>query len=175
MKICISGSQCVGKSTVLNELKKHPKLQDFNFISEIVRNLIKEGVQINKGADHQSQIRILEEHYKNTWKFDKFITDRCSIDAFVYATWDYLHGNYTYDQHKIHEKMFLDSVNRYDYFFYIPVEFDIIPDGVRAADTEYQKEIDDLFREIYRRYELIPYKLTGTLENRVRQFYEALR
>jgi len=174
-KIAISGAQGSGKTTVLNALKKENILSNFNFIDEIVRTLAKEGVKINKNSDHFSQMRILEQHYKNIWNYKNFITDRSALDAFVYATWDYLHENFTYKEHKEHEKIFLDCIKAYDYFFYIPIEFDVVEDGVRDTDKVYQKEIDDLFRRMFQKYKIPVKKLTGPCEYRVRQFLEVIK
>jgi nicotinamide riboside kinase len=174
IKIAIMGAQGSGKSTVLNALREVDSLSHYAFVNEIVRTLAKKGVKINKNSDHKSQTTILEQHYKNIWNHDSFITDRGALDAFVYATWDYLHGNFTYTEHKEHEKIFLDCITSYDYFFYIPIEFDIVPDGVRNADSTYQKEIDVLFRKTFQKYNISVKKLTGTCEYRVRQFLEVL-
>lgn len=172
MKISISAAQGTGKTTLMNALREESMLKDNVFITEIVRSLISQGIKINKGADHDSQCRILEEHYKNTLRYDNFITDRSALDAFVYATWDYLKGNYTYEQHKVHESMFLDTVGMYDKFFYIPIEFEMSEDGVRDTDKQYQKEIADLYIKIANKYNIPFIGLTGTVNQRVKKFIE---
>jgi nicotinamide riboside kinase len=175
-KIALCGSQSVGKSTVINALKQKEELKYYVFIDEIVRKLVREeNVKIDKNSTHDSQMRILEEHYKNIWKYRNFISDRCALDAFVYATWDYVHGKFTYAEHKIHESVFLDCIKSYDYIFYIPIEFDIVPDGFRNTQKDYQREIDELFVKVIQKYNIKSNKLTGTCENRVRQFCEALK
>jgi len=172
IKIAICGSQSTGKSTVINALKQKEELKRFVFIDEIVRTLVKQGVKIDKDADHSSQVRILEEHYKNIWRHSSFITDRCAIDAFTYATVDYVNGKFTYEEHKIHESIFLDCIKSYDIVFYIPIEFDIVPDGFRNTEKDYQREIDNTFKKVFQKYNIVTYTLTGTCENRVRQFCE---
>lgn len=174
MKISISAAQGTGKTTLMNVLKENSILKNYTFITEIVRSLIHQGVKINKGADHNSQCRILEEHYKNLLRYDNFITDRSAIDAFVYATWDYLNGNYTYEQHKVHEQMFLDCVKNYDMFFYIPVEFDLVEDGVRDADKQYQKEIAELYIKTFKKYNIKFVSLRGSVKKREEKFLEIL-
>lgn len=167
MKIVLSGSQSVGKTTVMNEIEKSPMFQGHTFIREIVRTLMKKGIQINKGADHKSQVAILEEHYRNTFRYSSFVSDRGAIDAFAYATWDYLQGNYTLEQHKEHEQLFLSCLKAYEVYFYIPPEFEIVPDGVRAVDKDYQHQIHEIFIELYRRYHISYVTVTGTVQERV--------
>lgn len=170
MKIAISGSQGSGKTTLLNVIKEKRSFPEYTLITEIVRTLIQQGVQINRGADHISQMRILEAHYKNILREENFITDRCAVDAFVYATYDYLQGNYTYQEHKQHEEIFLSCIKSYDLFFYLPIEFSLQEDGVRDTDVDYQQEIHRLFLTIYKKYKLNPIALTGAVKDRLNSF-----
>lgn len=170
MKICISGAQGVGKTSLLNEIKKKAEetgfLNNFEFKSEIVRDLIKKGVSINKEGDHLSQMLILETHYKNCLNNEWLLTDRCAVDAFVYATYNYLAGNFSLKEHLEQESLFLKCLPHYNVFFYIPIEFPLQKDGVRDTDVLYQKKIDSLFRQIYLSYKITPIKLTGSVEER---------
>lgn len=171
MKIAISGASSVGKTTLLNEIEKNNKgFEDHILIREVVRSLIAKGVKINKGADHESQCRILQAHYDNILSHKNFITDRCAIDAFVYATWDYLNGNYSFKEHKEHEQIFLSCLSSYTHFFYLKPEFAIVPDGVRDIDVNYQSEIHRLFEVVFEKYSIKPAYLTGSVEARFEWF-----
>lgn len=174
-RIVLSGASSVGKTTLLNSVEPFLQQNNYFIIKEVVRSLVKQGVKINKGADHWSQCRILTEHYKNTLRHDKFITDRGSIDAFVYATWDYLQGHYIYEEHKEHEEIFISCLPRYTKYYYLPIEFGIVADGVRDIDKEYQQEIARLFGVIYDKYRIKPIILTGSVENRAAQFIKTLK
>jgi predicted ATPase len=170
MRIAISGAQGTGKSTLMADLELNTKLTGMVFVKEIVRSLAAQGFKINREADHFSQCKILEEHYKNQLRYRNMITDRCSIDAFVYATYDYLQGKYTLEEHLEHEQMMLRTLNDYDMYFYIPVEFNMTSDGVRDTDVKYQKAIDDLFKVIYDKYDIQPLILKGSVEQRKQEF-----
>ena len=145
MRIAISGSQGVGKTTLIDKIWVDKSAENFHIEKEIVRSLMREGVSINKGADHRSQLIILEAHYKNILKYPELITDRCAIDAFAYAIWDYLKGNYSFSEHKEHESIFLSCISSYDKVFYLKPEFQLQEDGVRSTDSVYQTEIHNLF------------------------------
>ena len=171
MKIAISGASSVGKTTLLNAIENSQGLsKDYTLIREVVRSLIAKGVKINKGADHESQCRILQAHYDNTLIHKNFISDRCAVDAFAYSMWDYLAGNYTYKEHKEHEAMFLSCISQYDRFYYIKPEFPIKEDGVRDTDVNYQKEIHELFNVIFVKYKMDVVYLSGSVEERLNQF-----
>lgn len=174
-RIVLSGASSTGKSTLLYALQLYLDQNNYTVIKEVVRSLMLQGVKINKGADHFSQCRILLEHYKNTLRYDKFITDRGSVDAFTFATWDYLQGHYTYDEHKAHEEIFLSCLSRYTKYYYLPIEFELKADGVRDTDKEYRKEIDRLFKVTYDKYRIKPIVLTGSVENRSTQFIKTLK
>lgn len=187
MRIILSGAQCTGKTSILREIEerqrqnavhakpKYLRLSDYRVIKEVVRELMKEkGITINKDADHTSQCLILEQHYKNCLREQDFISDRGSIDAFVYATWSYLHGKFTLAEHIEHEQLFLRSLPYYDYIFYLPVEFEIKEDGVRSVDRIYQSEITKIYESVFSRYaKQLPkvVRLTGNIPTRVDRIF----
>lgn len=183
MRIVLSGTQCTGKSTLLAEIEKIMKSQqgfilgdDCTLVKEVVRTLMKErGITINRGADHKSQCLILEQHYLNCLRYPNMITDRGSIDAFAYATWDYMHGNYTLKQHLEHKRLFELSLPFYKALFYLPIEFEIKSDGVRDEDKTYQAEVDHIYRTLIEEtLGIVAFQLTGDVPSRVKMFFEAI-
>ncbi len=175
MRIAISGSQCVGKSTLLKSIEQSGYFdKDFFFCKEVVRTLMSKGIKINKEADHYSQLSILEQHYINALQYPNLITDRCSVDAFVYATWNYLQGKFTYKEHKEHRELFEANLHKYHRFFYLPPEFPMIEDGVRDIDVNFQQDIHNLFLTIYQDYMVTPIILTGSVEERFNKFLLSL-
>jgi deoxyadenosine/deoxycytidine kinase len=168
MKIAISGSHCTGKSTLVDTLAvKGVFPNSVLFITEIVRGLVVGGVKVNQFNDHKSQMTILEAHHKNILNYKDFITDRCSLDAFVYSTWNYLNGGCSYREWKEYEEIFLDCINSYDYIFYLPIEFPIVSDGFRDTDVEYQKQIHELFIRLSKMYAINLITLRGSVEERI--------
>lgn len=177
MRIAISGAQCTGKTTLMKKICSNAasELDKYTVATEIVRTLMAKGVKINKGADHESQCKILEAHYHNILNHSNLLTDRCAVDAFVYSTWDYLKGNYSFDQHKEHERIMLSCLPSYHLYFYLPVEFEMTADGVRDTDKIYQKEIHELFITIYRKYNIPYIELKGSVEERFNRFITYLK
>ena len=74
----------------------------------------------NSDSDYDSQCVIFKEHYKNQLRYRNMITDCCSIDVFVYATYDYLQGKYNLIEYLEHERLILLSLGDYDKFFIFP-------------------------------------------------------
>ena len=165
MRIAISGPQCTGKTTLLTRIgdelennEREIKGSPIVVIKEVVRTLktARGGkLSINRNADVDSQQAILIAHHKNALRNPNMVTDRCSWDAFVYATYNYLKGDFTYFEWQVFEEMFLDTIYLYDTIFYLPIGIiPMIGDGVRDEDLKFQQEIDGLFRTIARKYKL---------------------
>jgi len=173
MKIVVSGAQCSGKTTFMDALSKSKiNIERFDIVKEVVRSLVeKRQININEGADYRSQLEILSEHYKNTLRYDNFITDRGSVDAFVYATHGFLNDVFSYDEYKVFEEIFQKTVNEYDLFLYLPIGG--IPfegDGVRSDDLQYRQAIHELFIKTYEKFGITYYTLDGSVEMRLRDF-----
>ena len=78
MKICISGTHCTGKTTLLNILKEETKIGNlFEFIPEVSRSLAMQGiVKTNEEADDKSQLLIATKNFEIYDNVKNFITDR---------------------------------------------------------------------------------------------------
>lgn len=171
MRICLSGAQSTGKSTLLKLLDNKGIFSDYTFLSEVIRKLVStEKIHINRDYDHKSQMRIFEEHYLNILKYKNFISDRGALDAFTYATWGFMQGKFSREEHNEHEQAFKVCIPYYDYTFFFPIEFVITKDSVRDVDEVFQKEIQDVFLHILEDYHITYQTLSGTPEERKKQF-----
>jgi len=174
MRIGISGAQCTGKTTLLKAISADAKLSQVPLLMEVVRSLVAEGVKINREADHSSQMAILERHYKNVLTNNTFFTDRCSLDAFVYATHGYLNGKFTLKEHWEHEFLFLKTIPFYTHVFLLPPLGFLERDGVRDTDMRYQEEIHNLFNVIAKNYGIRFTTIIGSTEERVEKINHVL-
>ena len=171
-RVVLSGVQSSGKSTLLEDMKKD--VGEMTIFEEIVRTLIKSGIKINKEADHYSQCEILKAHYRNSLLSGEFISDRGAIDAFVYGTWSYLQGEFTYEEHKEQEKIFLGCLPGYTHHYYLPIEFDAVKDGVRDTDEVYRIELERIYYMTYQKYKIPFVELRGSVDSRLKTFWEDL-
>lgn len=169
-KIVISGVQSTGKTTLINFIESDPLGKLFDIEKEIVRKL---KVPINKASSHEGQMAILEAHYHNCLQSrDKpMITDRGAIDAFVYATYNYLSGGFTFFEHEQHRKVFEACIPYYTHFFYLPIEFDAVSDSVRDTDEVYREDLASLYETIYKRYGINHIPLVGSVKERFSAFF----
>ena len=160
-KIGIIGTQCVGKSTLIQDMKD--KWPMFSSPEKSYRDLIKEkNLPINKEGTKESQETILnflvDESMENVGK-KKVIYDRTPIDNLVYSLWLFDKGVSDVDEAFIDKTVSLvrNSIKFYSIIFYIPfcAENDVLLTAKpnRDVDPEYRSEIGHLFEGIYKAWE----------------------
>jgi len=160
-KIGIIGTQCVGKSTLIQDMKD--KWPMFSSPEKSYRDLIKEKkLPINKEGTKASQEAILnflvDEAMENVGK-KKVIYDRTPIDNFVYSLWLFDKGISNVDEAFIDKTVSLvrNSIKFYSIIFYIPfcADNDVLLTAKPNRDVNpmYRSEIGHLFEGIYKAWE----------------------
>jgi nicotinamide riboside kinase len=171
-KIAISGSHSTGKSTVMDALKQIPDIANrFTFKGEVLRSLKKQGIKINELGTDDTQLLVVSK-FLEYYTLQDTILDRCALDGLVYTAYLYEKGQVKKSTLKIAEAVFENL--KYDIYFYIAPEFDIVHDGIRSDNTEFRTRIAELFEEYMESYKIVPVRLSGTVENRVSQFIETV-
>lgn len=175
MKVCLSGSHGVGKSTLLKKITNEINLE---IITEIARDLNKKGLLINEeGSDFSyTQFVLFNKHLEFLLFKENFISDRGLLDVLSYT-------EYLYKGKKIKEEIYnfilLDiknKLNLYDLIFYFPIEFEIEGDGVRSMSKNFQKSIEKIMEDFILKFNLqnIVY-IKGNLEERRKTILDALK
>jgi hypothetical protein len=159
MKIAFMGTQCNGKSTLIEEfLKRWPMYKQ---PKSTYRKLIKSGkITNNQEGTQESQKAILNAIIDDTQAAvaeggDFLVFDRCVIDNIAYSLW-------LNEQKKVSDEFIIDSklialqaIKAFDIIFYVPLreEIKITPKKSRAIDPVYRQEIDHIFRALVDTYE----------------------
>ena len=161
MKICISGCQNIGKSTLIEEfLKQWPMYKKAdNSYREIAKKNTK--VKLNTEGDEESQAIIrdaLIDQAINHTKDENVIFDRCVLDNLVYSLWLNAKGKVSDLFIEKQIPIFKESIKLYDIIFFIPklkdYDIPIVPDkdGQRCLDPVFQEETDNIFKAIMMDY-----------------------
>ena len=172
MKLCITGAQSTGKTTLLEHLKLQDEFLDFTFLQEITRKLQRAGYVINEQADDTTQLLISKAHLENSEVEGCCILDRCTLDVAVYTHYLYNKGQVNRETLDVALDIFLKTIQNYTAIFYIKPEFAIKDDNVRSTSLEFRDSIVELFDYYIQKYNLNVYTLTGSIEERTQQFIE---
>lgn len=160
-KIGVIGTQCVGKSTLIEDMVlQWPQLTR---PTKTYRDLIKEkALPINKTGTKESQEMILnflvDEAMANYGK-KKMIFDRTPLDNLVYSLWLYGKEAPGFDEAFIDKCVVTvrHALKFYSVIFYLPLvqENDVILTAKehRDIDPVYRSEIGILFETIYKAWQ----------------------
>ena len=167
MKIGFCGTMSVGKTTLVNELKKLSEFKDYTFRTERSKYLMEMGIPLNTDSTLKGQLVFAAERASELMQ-EKIITDRTIIDVIAFANLS--------KSMKEHEKHFLGAtiqplMNEYNILFYVSPEGVKIEDnGVRETDSKYRMAIDKEIKSIIQMHgnsKVITIK--GTIKERIEQ------
>jgi len=159
MKIAFIGTQCNGKTTLINEfLKTWPM---YKRPEKTYRDIIAEKkIKLNKKGDEKSQKCILnalidEIQLASVSEEKHIVFDRCVLDNIVYSLW--LNANQKVSDNFIIDSKFLatETLKSYDVVFYLPLRPEIPLEKRKGRDIDpiYRQEIDNIFKAIVSSYE----------------------
>lgn len=165
-RIVFTGAQGTGKTTVLKEFEN----KGLKVITEVVRQLAKKGIKINKEGDEKGQTKIFKE-YKDLLSelsVDGYISDRCMVDVLAYTMYLADQGKVTAEFVQKQKKQLVKFKNENPdiAYCYFPIEFDVIADGVRDTDEDFRKAIDTNIQKILAEVGIQPIIVKGTVEER---------
>jgi GTPase SAR1 family protein len=139
MKIGLCGSMSVGKTTLVNALKKISQFQNYKFATERSKYLRDLGIPLNTDSTLKGQTVFLAERCTELM-YDDFITDRTIIDVIAFTKSAQSINILDKDGFEQYASMFLGE---YDYIFYISPEGLPIEDNlIRETNPEYRSFID---------------------------------
>ena len=166
-RIGFTGSQSVGKTTLVNALKELPEFKDYHFATERSKYLRDLGIPLNTDSTLKGQTIFLAERCTELM-YDNVITDRTVIDVMAFT----LNANSINIIDKAGFEMYAQCLlNEYDYIFYIsPEGVEIEDNGVRTTDPIYRDQIDQTIQQILRIYrdKIKSYKeIKGSTQERI--------
>ena len=139
MKIGLCGTMSVGKTTLVNRLKKLGQFKDFEFATERSKYLNGLGIPLNTDSTLKGQTVFLAERVAELMK-ENIITDRTIIDVIAFTN---LAKSIDFKDKEYFEDYARVFVGEYDYKFYISTEGTVMEDnGIRETDLEYRDNID---------------------------------
>jgi predicted ATPase len=167
MKIIFTGAQGTGKTSVMDALP-----DTFNKIRGITRNIIKEKkLTVNEYSDNASQTHIFNAYEHQLVSTDNYIAERGLIDVYAYTMSRVKAGkcSQTIAETQLSKIEKFNTKNPDVIYIYFPIEFDIVEDGVRSMNKDFQKEIDEIIHTTLLKTGCNYFSVSGTVEQRVSQ------
>lgn len=147
MKIALVWTHWVGKSSTLESIE-YPKIQ------EVARRLIQQGMV--QGTQELQRAIFLEQKAQEQY-MDWFISDRSIRDNLAYAR---------YISEELYQELVQQVDSTYDKLYFLPIQFDIIDDGVRPQDRQFQHDIQDTIIQILQENNIEYEMLHGDIDQR---------
>lgn len=155
MRIGLCGTQSVGKTTLVKELKQRKELNHYTFFTERSKYLNSLGVPLNKESTLNGQLLFMAERAKELLEQD-MITDRTSVDVAAFtATTDKIEAVPKAGILYLLSKLAL----QYDLIIYIPPTIPLVDNGVRDMDKKYRMIIDKQIKHYLKHFDIPKDKL----------------
>lgn len=167
VRIAIVGSFSTGKTTLANIAAQE---LDLPLLPEVAREVVELGFKLDKDATPETETLIFLRQYGNELTHSSFVGDRSLIDVMAYAGW------VLDNQERRKETALWDACleiaehrlrSQYSHVFYLPIEFGIVPDGLRPLDPDFQADIDQRMLAMLDRYDIAHIELRGSVEDRL--------
>lgn len=166
-RIAIVGSFSTGKTTLANVAAQ---ALDLPLLPEVAREVVELGFKLDKDATPETETLIFLRQFRNEMTHPEFVGDRSLVDVMAYASWVLEH------QERTKETALWDACldiaghhlrSQYSHVFYLPIEFDIVPDGLRPLDPEFQADIDQRMLGLLELHDIRHLELRGSVEERL--------
>lgn len=174
-RVAIVGSFSTGKTTLAEAVAEPLELP---LLPEVAREVAALGFKLDKDATAEVETLIFLRQYYNEMTHEDFVGDRSLIDVMAYAGWVLDNQprrleNALWDVCEQIAEYQLRS--QYTHVFYLPIEFDIVPDGLRPLDPDFQRDIDRRMVSILDRFAVRYESLTGSVDERVDALVKRVR
>lgn len=173
--VAFCGAHGTGKSTLVEELRKDPRCICIDSVTRTNTTQAERRIDPDIDMD-QTQLKILEAikskvHDLRELKYalgnDKVIVlDRSAIDFYAYCKNFLVKNLISYKTFEKVENQLWDLTRIIDRFYYLPIEFNLIDDGVRNLDEDLRQGVDKVIREQLLKFGRTV-ELTGTLQTRL--------
>lgn len=175
MKIALVGTHSTGKTSLLNEFTSRTSYRVY-VIVETARKIIERGFPMGKDAHVDSYINYVNDQIRaellfNPARYDILISDRTILDTLCYARINAQIPRPTIPTYLLEmlESVWLLEKEMFDLHIYIPIEFELVKDGIRDEDEQYRVAVSNEIKKLLDFHHVNYVTIKGTIEERVLQ------
>jgi nicotinamide riboside kinase len=172
MRIGLTGSMSVGKTTLVKALAELPEFKDYHITTERSKYLRDLGIPLNTDSSIQGQFVFMAERAQETI-YENLLTDRTIWDVCAFTMSS---KSIKWSQKRTLVEAATLLMPHYDVVFYVsPEGVEIEDNSVRETNAEYRDKIDFGIKELLKEYppnKLIEIK--GTTEERITEIMKYL-
>ena len=169
MKIGLCGTMSVGKTTLVNALKKEQEFKDYTFRTERSQYLNSIGIPLNTDSTLKGQLVFAAERSAELMQ-EKIITDRTIIDVMAFCE---LSKSMSKAEKQHINGVLWHLIKEYDIIFHIDdLSVPMEDNGVRETNKDYRLAIHQKISSILGMHRWMPGKvvtISGTTEERIKQ------
>ena len=174
MIVVFTGSHGTGKSSLIEKLKSWDNVECVNSVTRSTISAKERRIDGVKDLD-RSQYDILGRVIELTGDLIKknqenpnkiFLADRSIFDFVAYTRAFHKRGLVSDECLRTIEGTTQNISQNYDLICYLPIEFDIVDDGIRSLDEELRRIVDQEIQEQIKGKENV-IKLSGSYEERI--------
>ena len=174
MKIGLCGTMSVGKTTLVNALKKEQEFKDYTFRTERSQYLNSIGIPLNTDSTLKGQLVFAAERSAELMQ-EKIITDRTIIDVMAFCE---LSKSMSKAEKQHINGVLWHLIKEYDIIFHIDdLSVPMEDNGVRETNKEYRLAIHEKISSILGMHRWMPGKvvtISGTTEERINKIKSTL-
>src|ERR1700704_5196463 len=166
MKVAFVGSLSTGKTTLANLFARE---WDYPLLPEVAREVVELGFPLDQTATAETETLIFLKQWRAELLHEDYVADRSIYDVLAYGDWGMENAAERKENPLWLESRALatgDLRARYDFVFYLPIEFPIVLDGLRPDDNDFQADIDRRIRHLLELHDVAHHTLSGSVEER---------
>ncbi len=180
MKLALSGAHGTGKTTLLNavydSLKADQKIAICREVPRVIGEVVGDKEYFRRGKNTELRqcaiflFQVMEDVFAAESRSDisLTLTDRTMVDHLAYTEILFPEFGGT-SEYQVISNAVQRWLSTYDKVIKVPIEFQVEDDGIREADVDFQKAIDEKIDELYVTFGVNPSTVTGSVSDRTAQ------
>lgn len=157
MKIGFVGAQSTGKTETVKAMKQLEFFKDFTVLESPARRLAEKGLLVDGKTTPKQQLDMTAEKCAMDLETagTDCISDRTPLDFIAHTCTLFEDNRETYPWKGVLEdnsywpktnSLVTEALKTYDYIFYFPIYWNVVPDGVRSVDENYRRRVDEMMK-----------------------------